>query len=66
MNERMLTIGMMIGYVWVVDIYRGMVGARSKKGCKLAGKLNVELACKRLRAGRPCEGGSAKLSRDGM
>ena len=37
----------------------------TKKGCKLGEKLKVVLAWARLRAGRPLDGGSARLSMEG-
>ena len=38
----------------------------SKKGCKSAGKSNVKSVREWLGGGTPREGGSAKLSKDGM
>ena len=39
-------------------------GARTKNGCKVCGKLKVEFTREQLRAGKPREGGSARLSEE--
>ena len=41
-------------------------GARTKKGHKLSGKGKVDTVRERPDAGKPHEGGSAKLSMEGM